>query len=46
MIMRIDGTTANETLSVSTTDVKIACDWSADGRFILYKQLESSHWDV
>ena len=40
MIMRIDGTTANETLSLSATEVNIACDWSADGRFILYKQLD------
>jgi len=41
MIMRIDGT-ANDTLSVSATDAKIACDWSADGRFILYKQLDQA----
>ena len=40
MIMRIDGTAANETLTLSATDAKVACDWSADGRFILYKQLE------
>ena len=30
-IIRIDGTTANETLPVAATDVKIACDWSVDG---------------
>ena len=42
MIMRIDGTTANETAAVAATDVKIPCDWSADGRFILYKQLDQT----
>ena len=28
--------------------MKIACDWSADGRFILYKQIESATgtWDL
>jgi Tol biopolymer transport system component len=42
MVMRIDGTTVNETLSLQATDVKIACDWSADGRFILYRQLDQA----
>jgi serine/threonine protein kinase/Tol biopolymer transport system component len=42
MVMRIDGTTVNETLSLPATDVKIACDWSADGRYILYRQLEQA----
>jgi WD40-like Beta Propeller Repeat len=41
MIMRIDGT-AKETLPLSPAAVKIACDWSADGRFILYKQLDQT----
>jgi len=41
MIMRIDGT-ANETLSLPATDVKIACDWSADGRYVLYRQLDEA----
>ena len=41
-IIRIDGTTANETLPVAATDVKIACDWSVDGRFILYKQIDQA----
>jgi len=39
-IMRIDGTAASKTLSLSPSEVKIACDWSADGQFILYKQIE------
>ena len=48
IVMRIDGAKPNETASASTTDVKIACDWSADGRFILYKQIEptTATWDL
>jgi Tol biopolymer transport system component len=41
-ILRIDGTKAIEKLPVAPNEVKIACDWSVDGRFILYKQLDQA----
>ena len=40
-IKRVDGTAADERLGIpSGPGAKIACDWSSDGRHLLYKQFD------
>src|SRR6185503_14998066 len=40
-VKRVDGSGPDETLRLpSGSGVRIACDWSSDGRFLLYKQLD------
>ena len=42
-IKQVDGTAPDEDLRIpSGSGVKIACDWSSDGRFILYKQFDQT----
>ena len=42
-VKRLDGTGPDEDLGMpSSGGVKIACDWSSDGRFILYKQFDEA----
>jgi len=42
-VTRVDGTAETETLSVlSGAGVKVPCDWSLDGRFVLYKQIDQA----
>ena len=42
-LKRVDGTGPDEVLRIpSGSGVKIACDWSPDGRFLLYKQFDAA----
>jgi Tol biopolymer transport system component len=41
VIKRLDGTGADEAVEIGSGGLaKIACDWSPDGRFLLYKQVD------
>ena len=43
VIKRMDGTGPDEAVRTpSGSGVKIACDWSSDGRFLLYKQFDAA----
>jgi Tol biopolymer transport system component len=39
-IKRLDGAAADEVVPIPGQAVRISCDWSADGRFLLYKQFD------
>ncbi|MEO5739827.1 MAG: hypothetical protein ABIS29_04440, partial [Vicinamibacterales bacterium] len=39
-VLTIDGTRDDEVLQIASQGLKIACDWSPDGQFILYKQVD------
>ena len=42
-LKRVDGSGPDEALRLpSGSGVRIACDWSSDGRFLLYKQLDAA----
>jgi Tol biopolymer transport system component len=42
-VKRVDGSGPDEDLRIPLgSGVKIACDWSSDGRFILYKQFDEA----
>ena len=47
-IKRVDGSAPEEGLPLPATGARVICDWSADGRYILYKQFdeESSTTDL
>jgi len=39
-IKRLDGSAPDEVLTPPGTGARVVCDWSVDGRFILYKQFD------
>jgi len=41
-IKRLDGSAPDEVLTLPGTGAHIVCDWSADGRFIVYKQFDEA----
>ena len=43
VVKRLDGTGPDEAVDILSAGIaKIACDWSSDGRFLLYKQVDEA----
>jgi len=41
-IKRLDGSAPDEVITPPGTGARVVCDWSVDGRFILYKQFDDA----
>jgi dipeptidyl aminopeptidase/acylaminoacyl peptidase len=41
-LKRLDGSAADERLTTPSAAIKISCDWSPDGKFLLYKEIDQS----